>query len=196
MGIGDIAHIDAAMQPVSRHHVGALRETSGHAKHAHGEMRARHRLEHLLRFEFGAMIDAFRPGRRLFIDEGAGPCGNRVPVKRCGAGENQPRHARDHCRLRHHAGSLDIDALEFPVRDDADMRSVERCRMDHRIRLFESRAQERLVRKIADDMGGGKGGAIHADDIVPAGQRTENRAAGPTGTARQHNPHDVASTST
>ena len=53
-----------------------------------------------------------------------------------------------------------------------------------------------IVRKIADDMGGGKGGAIHADDIVPAGQRTENRAAGPTGTARQHNPHDVASTST
>jgi hypothetical protein len=31
MGIGDIADIDAAMQPVSRHHVGGLRETSGHA---------------------------------------------------------------------------------------------------------------------------------------------------------------------
>jgi hypothetical protein len=50
------------------------------------------------------------------------------------------------------------------------MRGVERCRMDHRIRPFESGAQVHFVREIADDMGGGKGGAIHAGDIVPAGK--------------------------
>lgn len=90
-----------------------------------------------------------------------------MSVKRRGAGENQPRHARRHRRFRHHAGSLDIDALEFRVRDNADMRGVERCRMDHRIRPFESGAQVHFVREIADDILGdvfdGSGGVAESD---------------------------------
>jgi hypothetical protein len=105
-------------------------------------------------------------------------------------------HAARHRRFRYHAGSIDIDALEFGIRNATNMRSMKGRRMNYRIRSLKSSPQQRLVREIVDDMGGGKGGAVYASDIMPAGEGTENRAADPTGAARQHYPHDVPSAST
>jgi len=36
------------------------------------------------------------------------------------------------------------------------------------------------VGEIADDVGGGKGGAVDTDHLMPAGKSAENRTADPT----------------
>ncbi|CUX18615.1 hypothetical protein AGR3A_Cc240020 [Agrobacterium tomkonis CFBP 6623] len=118
-----------------------------------------------------------------------------MSVERRGAGEDQPLNACRHCRFRDHAGAIDIDTLKLGVWHAADMRGMKGRGMDYRISPLESSLQKRVVGEIADNMGCGKGRAVYARDIVPAGQRIENRAADPTGAARQHYPHDVSSVS-
>ena len=92
----------------------------------------------------------------------------RRAVQRGGAGEDQPANAAAPRDLGDFLRPLDIDPLELAVRNEADVRGMERGGMDDRVGALGRALEQVAVGEIAGDAGRRERHAIDPDHLMLA----------------------------